>query len=151
MTFAQVAIRIVFCGAPFVFSFLFVIALATESYSQKPESRSSVSLVPQNSLLRIVRAEDERRWDAYLRRLLEHKNAAVRARAALAAGRIGDERAVPSLVALLRQDKDDDVRAMAAFALGETESPAAGDALVAELTKSGPARERARNALTPPS
>ncbi len=91
-----------------------------------------------------MRAEDERRWDADLSGLLSDRNAAVRARAALAAGRIGDERAVPSLVALLQQDKDDNVRAMAAFALGETESPAAGDALIAELAKRGPARERAR-------
>ncbi|MBA2526891.1 MAG: peptidylprolyl isomerase [Pyrinomonadaceae bacterium] len=146
MTFAQVALRLMLRAAPFVFSCLFVIATATEAYFQKPAgaSRSSVSSVPRGLLLRIVRAEDERRWDADLSGLLSDRNAAVRARAALAAGRIGDERAVPSLVALLQQDKDDDVRAMAAFALGETETAAAGDALVAELAKRGPARERAR-------
>jgi cyclophilin family peptidyl-prolyl cis-trans isomerase len=95
-------------------------------------------------LLRIVRAEDERRWDSDLRSLLLDKNASLRARVALAAGRIGDERAVPDLVSLLQQDKDNEVRAMAAFALGETESPAAGDALSAELPKRAPARVRAR-------
>jgi cyclophilin family peptidyl-prolyl cis-trans isomerase/HEAT repeat protein len=142
MTFAQVALRLMLC----VLSCLFVIATAREAYTQKParESRSSVSSVPQNTLLRIVRAEDERRWDADLSGLLLDRNAAVRARAALAAGRIGDERAVPSLVTLLQQDKDDNVQAMAAFALGETETAAAADSLVAELAKPDPARERAR-------
>ncbi|MCM3902242.1 MAG: peptidylprolyl isomerase [Pyrinomonadaceae bacterium] len=143
MTLAQVALRLVLCAAPLAFSCLFVIATAMESHAQKPPAVSSVSSVPQNILLRIVRAEDERRWDADLSGLLSARNAAVRARAALAAGRIGDERAVPSLVALLQQDKDNNVRAMAAFALGETELPAAGDALVAELAKRGGA-ERAR-------
>ena len=146
MTFAQVAFMRVICAAPFVFSCLFVIATEKEAYTQKPAaaSRSSVSSVPQNILLRIVRAEDERRWDADLSALFSDRNAAVRTRAALAAGRIGDERAVPSLVALLQQDKDDNVRSMAAFALGETESPDAGDALVAELAKLGRAGARGR-------
>lgn len=146
MTFAQLALRRVLGAAPFVLSCLFVIAAAGEVYPQRPAApaRSAVSSVPQGILLRIVRAEDERRWDADLIDLLSDKNVAVRARAALAAGRIGDERAVPSLAALLQQDKDDAVRGMAAFALGETESPAAGDALVAELAERGPARERAR-------
>ena len=143
MTLAQVALRRVLCAAPFVFSCLFVMATAREAYAQRPAaaSRSSVSSVPQNILLRIVRAEDERRWDADLSGLLSDRNRAVRARAALAAGRIGDERAVPSLVSLLQQDKDDSVRAMAAFALGETESPAAGDALVGRTRQERPAGE----------
>lgn len=91
--------------------------------------------VPRTALLRIIRAEDERRWDADLVSLLSDPNPVVRARAALAAGRIGDERAVPGLVSLLLTDKDNEVKEMAAFALGETESVSAGDALVAELAK----------------
>lgn len=138
MTFAQVALRPVLYAAPFVFLCLFVIATATEVYTQKRSvaSRSSFPSVSREVLLRIVRAEDERRWDADLRGLLSDRNRAVRARAALAAGRIGDERAVPTLVSLLQKDQDDNVRSMAAFALGEIESPAAGDALLAELAKS---------------
>jgi hypothetical protein len=60
--------------------------------------------VPGDVLLKIVRAEDERRWDNDLGVLLFDKEATVRERAALAAGRIGDERAVASLVALLQTD-----------------------------------------------
>ncbi len=85
-------------------------------------------------MIRIVRAEDERRWDTDLGSLLSDKNPSVRARAALAAGRIGDERAVPLLVSLLQIGKDDDVRAMAAFALGEAESASAAEALLDELS-----------------
>lgn len=147
MTFsAQVALRRMLCAAPFVFSCFFVIATAREAYTQKPAvaSRTSVSSVPREILLRIVRAEDERRWDADLSGLLSDRSAAVRARAALAAGRIGDERAVPTLVSLLQKDKDDVVRSMAAFALGETESAVSGDALLAELTKSNHPRLKAR-------
>ena len=146
MTFAQVALRLLLCAPPCLFSCFFVIATAGEAYTQKRAvaSRSSVSSVPREILLRIVRAEDERRWDADLSGLLSDRNRAVRARAALAAGRIGDERAVPALVSLLQNDQDGNVRIMTAFALGETETAAAGDALAAELSKRSPARERAR-------
>ncbi len=147
MTFsAQVTLRRMLCAAPFVFSCLFVIATARAAYTQKPAlaSRTSVSSVSREKLLLIVRAEDERRWDADLSGLFLDRNAAVRARAALAAGRIGDERAVPTLVSLLQKDKNDVVRSMAAFALGETESAVAGDALLAELTKSNHPRLKAR-------
>lgn len=143
---AQVALRRTLCAAPVVCSCLFVIATAREAYIQKPavESRTSATSVPQEILLRILRAEDERRWDANLSGLLSDRNAAVRARSALAAGRIGDERAVPALVSLLQKDADDNVRAMAAFALGETESAVAGDALLAELAKSNQPTIKAR-------
>lgn len=96
-------------------------------------SKTPVVTIPKRLMLRIVRAEDERRWDTDLGSLLSDQNPSVRARAALAAGRIGDERAVPALVSLLQQDKDEGVRAMAAFALGETESAMAEDALLAQL------------------
>ena len=85
------------------------------------------------SLLRIVRAEDERRWDDDLRSLFSARSDIVRARAALAAGRIGNEAAVADLIPLLQKDDEPEVRAMAAFALGEIESPLAADALVADL------------------
>jgi cyclophilin family peptidyl-prolyl cis-trans isomerase/HEAT repeat protein len=81
-------------------------------------------------LLRILKAEDERRWDSDLRGLLANKSAAVRRRATLAVGRIGSEDSVSALVNLLERDKDTSVRAMAAFAIGETESAAGAEALL---------------------
>jgi cyclophilin family peptidyl-prolyl cis-trans isomerase/HEAT repeat protein len=104
--------------------------------------------VPLPILLRITQAEDERRWDDELRALLTHRDAAVRKRAALAAGRIGDEGSVAPLVGLLK-DADADVRAMAAFALGEVESITAADALVAVVKSNerGELRARALEAL----
>lgn len=99
---------------------------------QNPTSGDPVSKL---LLLQIVRAEDERRWDSDLRNLFRARNANVRARAALAAGRIGDVAAVRDLTTLLDKDSEDEVRAMAAFALGEIESPLASDALVASLRK----------------
>jgi cyclophilin family peptidyl-prolyl cis-trans isomerase/HEAT repeat protein len=86
-------------------------------------------------MVRIIRTEDERRWDTDLQTLLADKNASVRHRAALAAGRIGDERAVPMLISLLQKDSDEGVRAMAAFGLGEIESANAADALIAALSR----------------
>ncbi|HEY2865853.1 MAG TPA: peptidylprolyl isomerase [Pyrinomonadaceae bacterium] len=78
----------------------------------------------------IVKAEDARRYDAVLQKLLHSPNAAIRKRAALAAGRIGREEAIPTLVGLLEKDPNTDVRTMAAFALGETESIKAADAIL---------------------
>ena len=95
-------------------------------------------------LLRIVRAEDERRWDNDLLDLFRARNANVRSRAALAAGRIGNHAAVPALVTLLRQDDEAQVRAMAAFALGEIESPLAADALTQILSDTNDVSVRAR-------
>ena len=86
------------------------------------DSRSANS-IPRETQIEILEAEDKRRWDETLSKLLDDPNAAVRARAALAAGRIGDERATSVLAALLYNDKDQNVRAMAAFAIGEIESP----------------------------
>src|SRR5215211_2771849 len=82
--------------------------------------------------LRILKEEEERRWDNDLKELLASANPAVRKRAALAAGRIGNEGSVESLSGLL-QDKDADVRAMAAFALGEVEAASGANALLAVL------------------
>lgn len=102
--------------------------------------------VPEETLLRIVRAEDERRWDTDdLGALVSDASAAVRSRAALAAGRIGDARAVPALAALLQTDKDLGVRATAAFALGEIESVQGADALLINSRPGVPPQVRARS------
>jgi cyclophilin family peptidyl-prolyl cis-trans isomerase/HEAT repeat protein len=100
--------------------------------------------VPKLLLLRILRAEDERRWDDDLRSLFSARNAAVRSRAALAAGRIGDESAVADLRVLLQRDDEPYVRAMAAFALGETEALSSQDALYVTLKQTKDPLVRAR-------
>lgn len=107
---------------------LFVFCQRAEA--QPPKSRAAVS---NEVLVRILRAEDERRWDKDLEGLLADQNTAVRRRAALAAGRIGDNHSVPVLIGLLQKDGDESVRAMAAFALGEIESAKAAAALIAAL------------------
>ena len=89
--------------------------------------------VPIATQIRILKAEDERRYDKTLEDLLKNPNARVRTRAALAAGRIGDEKAIPALASMLETDASTDARAMAAFALGETESMLASDAVLKAL------------------
>ena len=89
--------------------------------------------VPIATQIRILKAEDERRYDNTLEDLLKNPNASIRTRAALAAGRIGDEKAIPALAAMLEADASEDARAMAAFALGETESMLASDAVLKAL------------------
>ncbi|HEX5965880.1 MAG TPA: HEAT repeat domain-containing protein, partial [Pyrinomonadaceae bacterium] len=82
----------------------------------------SVTSLAQNDVsVRILKAEDERRWDMDLKNLLVSPNAAIRKRAVLAAGRIGNEDSVSALAGLLK-DADVDVRATAAFAIGEVEA-----------------------------
>lgn len=89
--------------------------------------------VPIATQVKILKAEDERRYDKTLEDLLKNPNARIRTRAALAAGRIGDEKAIPALVSMLETDASPDARAMAAFALGETESMLASDAVLKAL------------------
>ena len=112
---------------------LLLVASLTFANAQRPRPKASAPSISTNILLRILRAEDQRRWDDNLKSLLADKDAKVRKRAALAAGRIGDERAVPAVVDLLKTDPDVDVRRMAAFAIGETESPAGADLLIEVL------------------
>lgn len=112
---------------------LIVFSAAVVSGQASRELRKSTAPISPAVMLRIVQAEDTRRWDSELQTLLADKSAPVRRRAALAAGRIGDDHAVGSLVSLLQKDSDETVRAMAAFALGEIESPSAADALLSEL------------------
>lgn len=106
--------------------------------------------VPAATLLIITKAEDERRWDDDLRNLFSSPNAAIRQRAALAAGRIGNEDSVAALIKLMEQDKDSNVRSMAAFAIGEVESETGANALLAVLrntTEDEAVRARAMEAL----
>ncbi|HVS83695.1 MAG TPA: peptidylprolyl isomerase [Pyrinomonadaceae bacterium] len=124
---------------------LLLVASLTTATAQQPRANRPVSAIPTNILLRIIRAEDERRWNKDLAFLLANKNAQVRKRAALAAGRIGDERAVPALLDLLRGVDNTDVRQVAAFALGEIESPVSAEGLIALLEDTRPPGEvRAR-------
>ncbi len=105
------------------------------------------SRVNDEVLLRIMQAEDERRWSGELAALLQSKNSNVRRRAALAAGRIGDVAAVPALTERLEKDAIENVRAMAAFALGEAEAVVDADgtqALIAALASDRSVRVRAR-------
>jgi cyclophilin family peptidyl-prolyl cis-trans isomerase len=128
-----------------------VFILLTTAATAFPQGRRQVLHNPTSGdpvskilLLRIVRSEDERRWNGDLRGLFSARNAAVRSRAALAAGRIGNEDAVPDLVKLLERDDEPAVRAMAAFALGEIESEKSADALLQILKSSRDSSLRAR-------
>ena len=81
-------------------------------------------------LAQLLSLEDRRSFDAAtLRRAALSPDSMVRARAAMALGRIGDRAATPILVLLLA-DRDTAVRAEAAFALGELGDTAAVPALV---------------------
>ena len=129
--------------------FFLVTNAASQTRGRKLQNPTSGDPVSRILWLQIVRAEDERRWDNDLRDLFRARNANVRRRAALAAGRIGNEQAVADLIPLLQKDDEPEVRAMAAFALGEIESPLGADALVAVLseTHDSPQRSRAVEAL----
>lgn len=129
---------------------LLVIVSMTTTVGQRVSRADNLRVIPTETLVHILRAEDERRWDENVRALLSAKSPIIRKRAALALGRIGDERAVPGLVEVLKQDVDNDVRQMAAFAIGEIELPAGADALIAVLddTRNPPeVRARAVEAL----
>jgi cyclophilin family peptidyl-prolyl cis-trans isomerase/HEAT repeat protein len=123
-----------------------LLALSSITFAQKRAKQ----LIPPATLLLITKVEDERRWDDDLRNLLSSPNAAVRRRAALAAGRIGNEGSVVALANLLETDNDAGVRSMAAFALGEVESAAGANVLIATLkntSAAGELRSRAIEAL----
>lgn len=120
-------------------------AQKSRASSQEKGAAGARASVPQETLLQIIEAEDERRWDAAeFGKLFEDANASVRRRAALAGGRIGDEGAVGPLGALVYGDRDERVRATAAFALGEIESESASGALQESLARSKSPELRAR-------
>jgi cyclophilin family peptidyl-prolyl cis-trans isomerase/HEAT repeat protein len=121
---------------------VFIIALLSLfNLNALAQSRASV---PNSILFRIVRAEDERRWDGDLRSLLTSSNPAVRGRAALAAGRIGNEGALLELINILKTDREVKVRALAAFAIGEIESVHGANALAEVLRTSNDVEVRSR-------
>jgi len=115
----------------FALCLTFLSLLILFSY-EKAQSRKKTA-IPQSIQIQILKAEDERRFDGAIEKLLSDKSALIKKRAALAAGRIGDEKAVEPLIVLLKNDKDLEVRAMAAFAIGEIESAKGADALVEAL------------------
>jgi cyclophilin family peptidyl-prolyl cis-trans isomerase/HEAT repeat protein len=89
--------------------------------------------VPVSTLIQISKAEDERRFDKTLETLMKSPNEKIRARTALAAGRIGDENALAALTTLLEKDPSESVRATSAFAVGEIESIKGADAILKVL------------------
>ena len=128
-----------------------LIAIFVNTSAQTPPPNATRNgAVPQSILIRIVIAEDQRRWDSDLQSLLTNRNPAIRRRAALAAGRIGNEDSVAELVKLLTHDTNQDVRAMAAFGIGEIESVSGAPALLAimnDTKEPGEVRARSVEAL----
>ena len=108
-------------------------------------STSIFAQIPKSVAVQIVKAEDERRFDAPLESLLKNPNPKIRKRAALAVGRIGDERGVAALTERLKTESSAEVIAMIVFALGEIES-AKGAAAIIEILKNrqSPNEVRAR-------
>src|SRR5436190_7545956 len=96
-----------------------------------------VAQVPMATQIQILKAEDARRYDDVLEKLMRSPNASIRNRAVLAAGRVGDERAIDWLLKTLQQGPGDETRRMAAFALGEIESAKAADGILSSLIVSG--------------
>ncbi len=70
--------------------------------------------------------------DSVLIRLLNHKDARLRARSAIAMGNIQDTATIPMLIPLL-SDRSSDVRAATAFALGQIGSPSSENILSERL------------------
>jgi len=86
----------------------------------------------------IAIAEDERRWpDGVLAGYLRDRDPRVRARAALAVGRLQDSSSVTALLPLC-VDPDAGVRREAVFALGQIGHRSAGDSLAARLQDRDP-------------
>jgi cyclophilin family peptidyl-prolyl cis-trans isomerase/HEAT repeat protein len=88
--------------------------------------------IPGPTARAIAIAEDQRRWDSELKHDLSSPSPAVRARAALAVGRLQDSTTVPSLAPLL-DDPAPEVRREAVFALGQIRHPSARPSLEARL------------------
>jgi cyclophilin family peptidyl-prolyl cis-trans isomerase/HEAT repeat protein len=98
--------------------------------SAVPARAARLEVTETEPLHAIAIAEDERRWgEAALGVYLRHADPAVRARAALATGRLQDSTAVPALLPLLA-DTSPEVRQEAVFALGQIGHRSARDALL---------------------
>jgi cyclophilin family peptidyl-prolyl cis-trans isomerase len=94
--------------------------IARRAPATTPIASPALPAPPPALARQIAVAEDQRRYaDGELKALLAHANPAVRARAALAVGRLQDSTAVPDLVSLLG-DANPAVRREAVFALGQT-------------------------------
>ncbi len=104
------------------------ILLALSCVSNLHAQRSDIDEKSRASVLSIMQAEDELRFDETIESYLKGSETSLRIRAALAAGRIGDPKAIPLLSALL-VDSNAELAQMAAFALGEIESDDAAIAL----------------------
>lgn len=119
------------------YSALVLIFVAATAFAQIPVATN----------IAILKAEDARRYDKELEGLLKSSNAQVRARAALAIGRIGDESAIPALSTLLKENQPPAVHVNAIFAIGEIESIKGADTVLLILrVDDTPARIRARAA-----
>lgn len=118
---------------------LSAILLLTAAFIASAEAQ----VVPLETGIKILYAEDARSYTKDLASFLGSPKAAIRARAALAAGRIGRKEALPALAKLL-SDKDESVRLNAAFALGEIESADAADSLLAAIEKERSVAVKAR-------
>ena len=106
----------------FFYAFFLISAFSVASFAQ--------TKIPLPTLVKIVRAEDERRFDRDLQDLMKSPAAEIRTRAALAAGRIGNEKSIADLTALLEKEANQTARQTAAFALGEIESAKAADSIL---------------------
>jgi cyclophilin family peptidyl-prolyl cis-trans isomerase/HEAT repeat protein len=117
-------------------------APAAKTEAPPPPSRLEV-------LGRTLALEDARSaGGGELEQQLRHRDAGVRRRAALAAGRVGDPSLVPALVDLMN-DAEVEVRRVAAFALGLAGDPRAADRLLAALADPDAAvRGRSAEALS---
>jgi cyclophilin family peptidyl-prolyl cis-trans isomerase/HEAT repeat protein len=127
---------------------VFVLAGFATAGAQPRLTKKADSPTAARVLTQIIRAEDQRRWNDELSKLLTHDDPKIRRRAVLAAGRIGNEGAVPLLAERVLTDRDVEVRQMAAFALGEIESGGGAYALTEVLKTEGvqtaPAEVRGR-------
>jgi cyclophilin family peptidyl-prolyl cis-trans isomerase/HEAT repeat protein len=140
LVFSRLGVSVLALGALFLASS----SILAQPRDQVLHNPTVFTSVPDNLLLRIVRTEDERRWDNDVRSLLNARSAVVRKRAALAAGRIGNEQAVADLIKLLLHDDEQEVRARAAFAIGEIESASGAEVLLTVLKDSKDPEIRAR-------
>jgi cyclophilin family peptidyl-prolyl cis-trans isomerase/HEAT repeat protein len=110
-----------------------ILLFAFISFAFQITQAQNKNAVPLSTQIQILKAEDERRYDDKLEKLLSDKNVLIAERAALAAGRIGNEKAIEPLTKLLRHNGSTNIRAMAAFALGEIESDKATKVLLETL------------------